>query len=95
MKSIERRFDELVKKNPYWSTYICFCEAIRNQKFSKKIISRWFYKLVDKDDYFIEDGMKGLMDHLYKLSNPVKKVVISQPSKKVAEEGALQGKIAI
>ncbi|OGF48283.1 MAG: hypothetical protein A2452_12225 [Candidatus Firestonebacteria bacterium RIFOXYC2_FULL_39_67] len=72
MKSAERRFIEVSSKKPYWSSYLCFCEAIDSQKFQKKTIQKWFHKLVDKDDYFVEDGMKGLFQHLFQISNPVK-----------------------
>ena len=51
MKSIERRFKNIEEKNPFWSSYICFAEAIQGQRFSKQTVHRWFQKLVDKDDY--------------------------------------------
>ena len=96
MKSVESRFNEVSDRYPYWSSYICFFEAIKNQKFSKKIIRKWFYKLVDEDDYFKEDGNTGLIGYLYAASNPVKgdkSEVVS--IKNSAEAGYLEGKIAV
>ncbi|OGF33654.1 hypothetical protein A2223_00055 [Candidatus Falkowbacteria bacterium RIFOXYA2_FULL_35_8] len=72
MKSVERRYAEVTRKNPNKGSYICFCEAIENQRFNKRILSKWFYKLVNKDDYFVSDGIKDLINHFYRLSNPVK-----------------------
>ncbi len=69
MKSIQRRFDDISNKNPYWSSYICFAEAIKQQKFNKESIQIWFNKLVNKDDYDKKDK-KTLLDQLYILSNP-------------------------
>ena len=63
MKSIERRFNNIKKDNPYWSTYICFAEAIKNQNFSKQTLHRWFNKLVDKNDYSKSDK-RAILSHL-------------------------------
>lgn len=51
MRSIERRFGNIAKKNPIWSSYICFAEAIKGQGFCYTRIKKWFGKLVNKDDY--------------------------------------------
>ena len=67
MRSIERRFKNIQKKNPYWGSYICFIEVIKNQNFNKKTICNWFNKLVDKDDYYKEDK-KMLIAHLLSAS---------------------------
>ena len=69
MKSIQRRFDDISSKNPHWSSYICFAEAIKRQKFNKESIQIWFNKLVDKNDYDKKDK-KTLLDQLCILSNP-------------------------
>ena len=38
--------------NPYWSSYICFCEALEKLKSKKKkTIVRWFNQLVSPGDY--------------------------------------------
>lgn len=67
MKSIERRFCNIKKKNPYWSSYICFTEAVKGQKFSRPIIGKWFLRLVEKDDYDKKD-QRTLLAQLYELS---------------------------
>ena len=51
MKSIERRFKKISEKNPYWSDNTCFAVAITGQNFSRQTITKWFNKLVDKNDY--------------------------------------------
>lgn len=68
MRSIERRFNNIAKRNPCWSSYICFAEAVEGQSFSKQTISRWFQKLVDKKDYSKSDK-KGILVHLDTLTN--------------------------
>ena len=68
MKSIERRYKNIEVKNPFWSSYICFAEAIKCQKFTKPMISLWFSKLVEKDDYSKSDKNQ-LLKQLENLSN--------------------------
>jgi hypothetical protein len=55
MRSIERRFNKISKRNNTWSSFICFAEAIKGRNFSKQMIHRWFNKLVDKSDYDKKD----------------------------------------
>ena len=55
MTSIKRTFEKLSKQHPDWSTYTCFAETVYAQLLNQKIISRWFNKLVDKDDYAKKD----------------------------------------
>ncbi len=71
MKSIERRFNLLEKKNPYWSTLICFSEAIYYQRFNRQAIQRWFNKLVDTDDYAPEDK-KAILENLERATNTLR-----------------------
>jgi len=71
MKSLERRFNNITEKNPNWSSYICFAEAIKGQNFSKQIIHRWFNKLVEKGDY-AKNEKKAVLAFLVGLSNPVR-----------------------
>jgi len=68
MRSLKRRFKNIEKGNPFWSSYICFAEAVSGQKFSKQTIHRWFLKLVDNDDYDKKDK-RALLSHLRDLSN--------------------------
>ena len=68
MRSIERRYKSIEAKNPLWSLFICFAEAVKNQHFNRQAISRWFSKLVEKDDYSKSDK-KQILNHLEDLSN--------------------------
>ena len=70
MKSIERRFKNIQEKKQGWSTYLCFAEAVKDQKFSREAVHRWFNKLVDKDDYDGSDK-KSILAHLESLTNDV------------------------
>lgn len=71
MKSLERRFNNIAEKNPNWSSYICFAEAIRGQDFSEQVVRRWFNKLVDKSDY-AKNEKKVVLNFLIGLSNSVR-----------------------
>jgi hypothetical protein len=51
MKLVKRIFNKVRERNPYWSDYICFAEAVRGKKFSWKTIVRHFNSLVDRNDY--------------------------------------------
>jgi len=55
MRSIQRRFNNIANKNPNYSSYLCFAEAIKGQNFNEQAVRRWFHKLVGKDDYFKEE----------------------------------------
>lgn len=79
MKSIQRRFRIIRERNPSWSSFISFAEAIEWQGFSKKMIYYWFNRLVEKDDY--ERSEKRY--HLAHLLNLTKR----------AEDGIKQGEI--
>jgi hypothetical protein len=37
-KIIKEVFNRIRSENPYWSDYICFAEAVRGRKFSRKTI---------------------------------------------------------
>lgn len=60
MRSIKIPFDKLIKDNPCWSSYTCFTKQISKGNYSKDTISRWFYKLVDREDYLASEGRKIL-----------------------------------
>ena len=68
MKSLEARFNIVQKKNPLWSSFICFTEAIKGQKFLRPSINKWFGKLVGKEDYSRSDKLI-ILDQLEELSN--------------------------
>jgi hypothetical protein len=67
MKSVRRVFNRIRSENPYWSDYICFAEAVRGRKFSRKTIIRNFNSLVDKKDY-ARSEKKETIDFLAELS---------------------------
>lgn len=66
MKSLERRFSEARRKNPEYSSIICFAEAVCGQNFSRDVITKWF-GLVDKTDY-LTGSKKEIVDWLEKIS---------------------------
>lgn len=68
MKSIRRRYQQTCEKNSYWSSLLCFSEAVRNQGFSKDTIHRWFPKLVDHQDYDHREKL-AILEHIVYLSN--------------------------
>lgn len=68
MRSIERRYKNIEARNPFWSSFVCFVEAIKNQHFNRQAISRWFSKLVKKDDYTRSDKNQ-ILKQLGELSN--------------------------
>lgn len=55
MRSIERNFNNISKKNPNNSSLINFIRAISGQNFSDDRLMRNFKKLVDKKDYDKKD----------------------------------------
>lgn len=69
MRSIERRFKYRQIKNPYWSTWTCFADAIMDQNFKKESIQENFNKLVDKNDYVPKEKMR-LLKYLYEITKP-------------------------
>lgn len=69
MRSLERRY--ITKRDKYpepYSSYVCFVRAIRGQKFSYEIVSKWFNILVDKDDY-AQDERNRIVKYIFYLSN--------------------------
>jgi hypothetical protein len=51
MRSIEARFKQIEKEQPYLSSLMCLCGAVKGQGFSYETIRKAFDRLVDKDDY--------------------------------------------
>ncbi len=51
MRSIENNFRSIQKKNPYWSSYICFVGTIKGRGYTRRSVREAFNKLVDKGDY--------------------------------------------
>lgn len=67
MKSLKRRFNNIAERNPNWSTFTCFSEAICGQGFSGQDTRRWFHRLVARDDYFTREK-KEILAHLDSLT---------------------------
>lgn len=67
MRSIERRFNKIATDNSFWSSYVCFAEAVKKQNFSKRILLYYFNKLVKKEDYAMEDK-KQIIKNLLSLT---------------------------
>ncbi len=61
--NIEKRFFNIEKENPIWSSYLCFVETIRKQSLNKNKVRRFFLKLVDKNDYE-EDEAEEIINYL-------------------------------
>lgn len=68
MRSLQARFNQVSEKHPLWSSYICFAEAIKHQKFGQETIHRWFSKLVKEDDY-IKKEKRAILEYLENLTN--------------------------
>lgn len=68
MKSLARKFRQIEKKNPLFSSYTCFALAVMGQEFSREIIGLWFYELVEKDDY-AKNEARAILSHLESFSN--------------------------
>jgi hypothetical protein len=68
MKSIERRYKRISKKENGLSSYQCFVEAVNNQYFRRRTIQCWFNKLVNKDDYCSGDKHQ-IINFLEHISN--------------------------
>lgn len=67
MRSIERRFVQDKRENPNLSSLLCFGRAVAGQKFSRKMISKYFSILVDKNDY-AQNDRNSLIFHFFLLS---------------------------
>ncbi len=79
MKSLKARYISIREELPLkYSSYICFARAVYEQKFSHKMISRWFNLLVNKEDY-LQKERKAVVKYLHYLSN-------------LPEEGKFRGK---
>lgn len=75
MRSLQARFNQISVRHPFWSSYVCFSEAIASQRFSRSIVHRWFQKLVSKDDY-ARNEKRAILKHLENLTNLPRKAEI-------------------
>lgn len=67
MQTLKERFLNTKRRNPGYSDYDCFTNAVSGQGFSKKVLRKWFDELVSKKDY-AEVEKKQILEYLYKLS---------------------------
>jgi hypothetical protein len=51
MYQLETRFQKIAAAKPALSSYMVFAETVRNTGLSESTIRRWFYRLVDREDY--------------------------------------------
>ena len=68
MRSVERRFNEIQRKNPLWGSIPCLSSAVQGQRFSKRQLSHWFRRLVDTSDYDQRDR-RSLINQLEDCTN--------------------------
>ena len=55
------KFQDTTRENPYWSSWICFCETIgKSKNISRKTIRKHFEKLIEKDDYSKKEKLQLL-----------------------------------
>jgi hypothetical protein len=78
MKSIKRKFINLLEKHPDWSTFTCFTETVYEQNFNRDSICTWFNRLVDKEDYDLV-AKKEILKFLNKATKPKKKKKKKKP----------------
>jgi hypothetical protein len=73
MRTIEKPFKDLQRKQPMWGDYICLIEAVRGRKFSHKAIRKALLKHVSPEDYDKRDT-GALVYQLHVASNLVEDV---------------------
>jgi hypothetical protein len=72
MRSVERLFHSIKtsREGEGLSSYTIFARTIARKGFEKKVINKWFDKLVDREDY-TRVKKKVLLQYLYDLNTPV------------------------
>lgn len=68
MKTIERRFLAVRKRNVNLGDYPTLYKAVKYSNFKEETISRWFTVLIDKNDYEQSDR-RELIRQLVEASN--------------------------
>jgi hypothetical protein len=51
MLALERKFNIVAAKNPYWSSYVQFWSTLQQNCYSEKTVRLNFFRLVNKNDY--------------------------------------------
>ena len=67
MRRMTEKFNTIQKRNPLFSSYICFAELVRGQKMTQRSLVRHFHNLVEKDDY-AKNEEEEIIDHLMSLA---------------------------
>lgn len=70
MYRVQERFEKIIEKKPFLSTYMAYAEAVRSTGLSEDSVRRHFYKLVDRDDYAANEA-QAVLRHLVRLANSV------------------------
>jgi len=64
MDSFRYKFEKIQKLNPFWSSWVCFCETLKELKINRRErINRLFNQFVDIDDYDKREK-RELVDYL-------------------------------
>jgi hypothetical protein len=61
-------FKQIQEKNPNLSSAMCFSKLVRGRKMHQKEISKWFSKLVEKEDW-VGTPREEITKFYYRLSN--------------------------
>ena len=83
MFQIRNRFKAITEQYPLYSSYICFAKTVKNTSLSESAIRRWFYLLVDPDDY-AADEVRTVLRHVVSLAKPPN---LKTPSQTTRYEG--------
>ncbi len=67
MYQVKKRFEKIANAKPVLSTYMVYAETIRGTGLSEITIRRWFYRLVEPDDY-APNEVQPILRHLASLA---------------------------
>ena len=60
-------FNQIQELNPYWSSWVCLCEAVRSKNWSRRVIRKKFDNFVNKNDYSRSDRFQ-LLNNLFEIT---------------------------
>jgi len=69
MYQVQNRFNKIAAANPYYSTYTCYAETIKHTNIAETTIRRWFYQLVDPEDYAKEE-VRSILRYVVSIAKP-------------------------
>jgi uncharacterized membrane protein YjjP (DUF1212 family) len=64
MKKLKQTFDKIQHNNPYYTSWVCFVQAIEKRNYNYRILKQHFNILVDKGEYDLKDKT-ALLQQLY------------------------------